>query len=266
VAPGPETRSPGEMPTAWRVKSFAHERGFGVLVHESGEEATFGIDVWDLGSWTPPRKDAALLGAASPVLPREGEPVVVRWKASRRGGNVPALVQPTGRSSEKPRQFKLDDWLRGIHRAGEFRGLTASGLLKALEELEGEPPDEWSGDELHDASDFAHLLMSVAAIRDVDPEWAAAHAGWIYSDDHRWDRERARATVPAMLGLGSAPEPAGPGESLGDYAARCNAEADRSGGERRLHTVALDGDAWVFVALPPAVFASLVADGYLAAD
>lgn len=255
------------MPTAWRVKEFAHEKGFGVLVHESGEEVTFGIETWDLGSWKPSRKDAAALGSASPALPTEGEPVQVRWRRSRTGATIPALVQPTGRVSAERTQYKLGAWLKGIQRAGGFAGLTAAALLRALAKLDEDRAEEWRDGEPREASDFAFLLMDIASLRQIEQGWVAEHAGWIYADDHRWDRERARATLPAMLALDAAPEPvAGGDESLSDYAARCNAEAERSGRELRLHEVALDGDAHVFVALPPAAFASLVKDGYLAVD
>jgi hypothetical protein len=107
-----ETRLPEQMPTGWLIKSFAHEKGFGTLVHGSGEEAIFSIDVWDLGSWKPPRKEAAMTGTASPLLPREGEAVRVRWKRSSRGNNVPALVQPMGRVSSARKEYKLSAWLK----------------------------------------------------------------------------------------------------------------------------------------------------------
>ena len=41
-----ETRLPEQMPTEWKIKAFAHEKGFGTLVHVSGEEVIFNIDVW----------------------------------------------------------------------------------------------------------------------------------------------------------------------------------------------------------------------------
>lgn len=85
------------MPTEWKVSSFAHEKGFGTLVHESGEEVIFNIDVWDLGDSRPSAQQATSIRPGSPALPRAGEPVSVRWKRSRSGKNVPALVQPTGR-------------------------------------------------------------------------------------------------------------------------------------------------------------------------
>ncbi len=255
------------MPTAWRVKEFTHEKGFGVLVHDSGEEVTFGIETWDLGSWKPSRKDAALAGPASPVLPRAGEPVQVRWKRSRTGATIPALVQPTGRTSADRTQYKLGAWLKGIQRTGRFGGLTAAALLRALAKLDEDRAEEWKDGEPREASDFAFLLMDIANLHEVDQRWVDEHAGWVYADDHRWDRERARRTIPAMLALGAAPDPVeGGDESLTGYVARCNAEAERSGGELRLHEVALEGDAHVFVALPPSAFASLVKDGYLAVD
>ena len=260
-----ETRLPEQMPTEWKIKVFAHEKGFGTLVHGSGEEVIFNIDVWDLGSWKPSRKEAAITGPASPALPREGEPVQVRWKRSISGKNVPALVQPTGRKSSARKEYKLNAWLKGIQRAGRFTELTSSALLEALAKVDEDRAEEWRDGEPRDAGDFAFLLMDIASLHDVDPEWAATHAGWVYSDDHRWDRDRALETFPAMLGLESVAAPADAGDqSLSDYAAKCNAEAERSGSDLRLHEAALDGDAHVLVAMAPAVFAALVKDGYLA--
>lgn len=236
-----ETRLPEQMPNDWRIKSFAHEKGFGSLVHGSGEEVIFNIDAWDLGSWKPSRKEAAMTGPASPLLPREGEPVQVRWKRSISGKNVPALVQPTARSSAVRKEYKLNAWLKGIQRIGKFADLTSAALLKALAKLDEDRAEELRDGEPRDASDYAFLLMDIANIHEIDPEWVATHAGWVYSDDHRWDRDRARQTLPGMLGLGSVPEPADSGdESLSEYAAKCNAEAERSGSDLRLHEVALD--------------------------
>lgn len=56
----------------------------------------------------------------------------------------------------------------------------------------------------------------------------------------------------------------GADESLSDYARACNAHAKAAGLELRLHEVDLDGDAHVFVCLPPAAFEFLVERGYLA--
>jgi hypothetical protein len=262
-----ETRLPEQMPTEWEVKAFAHEKGFGTLVHGSGEEVIFNIDAWDLGTWKPSRTEAATRGGGSALLPREGEPVQVRWKRSKSGKNVPALVQPTGRVSSVHKEYRLNAWLKGIQRAGRFAGLSSAVLLEALAKLDEDCAEDWRDGQPRNASDFVFLLMDIANLHAVQPEWVATHAGWIYSDDHRWDRERARKTLPAMLGLASIPEPADGGdESLSDYAAKCNVEAERSGAEVRLHEVALEGDAHVFVAMPPAAFASLVEGGYLAVD
>lgn len=137
-------------------------------------------------------------------------------------------------------------------------------MLKALAKLDEDRADEWHDGEPRDAADFAFLLMDIANIREVDPGWVATHAGWIYSDDHRWDRQRARETLPGILGLFSAPAAADGGdETLSEYAAKCNAEAERSGSELRLHEVALDGDAHVFVAMTREAFDALVKEGFL---
>ena len=263
-----ETRSPEQMPTEWKIKTFAHEKGFGTLVHGSGEEVIFNIDVWHLGSWKPSRKDAARTGPASPALPREGEPVQVRWKRSTISGkNVPALVQPTGRVSSPRKTFELDAWLKGMQGVGKFAGLTSAALLEALAKLDEDRADELRDGERRDASDFAFLLMDIANLHEIDPEWVTAHASWIYSDDHRWDRDRAQKTLPAQLGLESFPEPEDHGDqSLSEYAAQCNAAAAKSGRDLRLHEIALDGDAHVFVAMTQTEFTLLVGDGYLEVD
>lgn len=262
-----ETRLPEQMPTEWKIKTFAHEKGFGTLVNGSGDEVIFNIDVWDLGSWKPSRKEAAMTGPASPLLPRAGEAVQVRWKRSISGKNVPALVQPAGRVSSARKEYKINAWLKGIQRTGRFADLTSTALLKALAKLDEDRAEELRDGEARDASDFSFLLMDIANLHEVDPQWVSTHAGWIYSDDHRWDRDRARKTLPAMIGLKSVPEPADGGdESLSEYAAKCNAEAERSGSDLRLHEVALDGDADVFVAMTPTAFAALVKDGYLEVD
>ncbi len=263
-----EARLPEQMPTHWRIKSFAHEKGFGTLVHESGEEVLFNIDAWNLGSWKPSRNDWATTGSESPLLPREGEPVQVSWKRSFSGKTVPALVQPTGRVSENRKAYTLAAWLKGFQKTGRFAGLKATALRKALAKLDEDLSEEWSDGEPREAGDFAFLLMAIANLRDVDPEWVATHAGWLYSDDHRWDRDEARQRLPGMLGLASAPEPDADdsNESLPEYAAKCNAEAARSRSALRLHEVALDGDAHVLVAMTPAEFASLLEGGYLDVD
>jgi hypothetical protein len=264
-----EARLPEQMPTHWWIKSFAYEKGFGTLVHESGEEALFNIDVWDLGSWKPSRRDAVTTGPTSPLLPKEGEPVQVRWKRSSISGKtVPALVQPSGRVSANRKEYKLASWLKGLQRTGRFAGLTAATLRKAMAKLDEDRAEEWRAGEPREAGDFAFLLMDLANLHDVAPEWVATHASWLYSDDHRWDRTRARKTLPGMLGLKSVPEPADGGdESLSEYAAKCNAEAERSGSALRLHeVVALDGDAHVLVAMTPTEFTSLVEGGDLAVD
>ena len=109
--------------------------------------------------------------------------------------------------------------------------------------------------------------MDLANLHEVDAEWAATHAGWVYSDAHRWDRDRALKTFPAMLGLKSVPATAGGGdEQLSEYVANCNVEAERSGSDLRLHAVALDGDAHLLVAMTHAAFAALVKEGYLAVE
>jgi hypothetical protein len=136
-----------------------------------------------------------------------------------------------------------------------------------LAKLDKERAEDWRDGEPRDASDYAALLKDIANLHEIDPAWVSAHADWIYSDDHRWNRERARRTLPAMVGLESAPEPADSGnESLSNYAARCNARAEDLGSELRLHEIAIDGEARVLVAATPAAFASLVKGGFLAVD
>lgn len=260
-----ETRTPEQMPTeGWRIKSFAHEKGFGALLHESGDEVTFNFDVWNLGTWKPSHKEAAITGPASPLLPREGEPVRVRWKLSLTGRIVPALVEPTGRVSSKRKEYKLNAWLKGMQRAGVLGGLTASELLKALAKLDEGRAEEWRDGEPREAGDYAFLLMDLGNLHEVDPKWAAEHVAWIYADDHRWDGDRAVATLPSLLGLGAAPAPEdSDNQSLSEYVRACNAAAEREGAPMRLHEVAIEADAHVFVRMPAEAFSALVKDGYL---
>ena len=264
-----ETRAPEAMPADWTVVTFAYDKGFGTLRHASGEEVTFDYGAWNLGDWKPSRKDPDT-GASSPLLPQPGEPVRVEWRRSATGKNVPRLVQPTGRVSVARKEYKLSAWLKAFQRHGRFAGLTAATLLKALARLDEDLAEEWKDGEPREASDFAYLLMHVAQLAASDPEWGAAHANWIYSDDHRWDRERASMRLPPMLGLPAASVAtagdgytAGAEESLADYVRACNARAEAAGLELRLHEVDLDGDELVFVCLPPAAFDSLVKDGYV---
>lgn len=263
---GVSDRLPEEMPSDWRVKEFAHERGFGVLVHETGEEANFSIDVWDVGAWKPTRKEAAMLGQSTPALPQPGEPVSVRWKTSRLGRTVPALVQPTSRVSSARKEYKLSAWLKGLQKEGVFVGLEPAKLISALAKLDEDNAEEWRDGEPRDASDFAFLLMDLAAVHEVDPKWAEAHAGCLYSDDWRWDRDAAREKMPVILGLDAAPAPGGDDESLPAYVKRCNESAAEARVELRLHEVALDGDAHVFIAMKPQSFTRLVDQQYLAVD
>jgi hypothetical protein len=260
-----ETRPPEAMPIDWTVASFAHEKGFGALVHPSGEQVIFNIDVWNLGSWKPSRKDAGATGPDSPLLPKQGEVVRVRWKRSVSGKNVPCLVEPAGRLSADRNEYKLSAWLKGVQKhAGKFAGLTPKDLLKALSRLDEDRAEEWKDGEPREASDFAFLLMDFGNLADVDPQWASTHAEWIYSDDHRWDRERAQRTLPAMIGLPpNSVQAASDDESVAEYVAKCNAAAQREGKDLRLHDVALDGDAFVFVAMTPQAFVALAKDGYL---
>jgi len=257
------------MPSDWTVVTFAHDKGFGSLRHASGEEVIFDYAAWNLGDWKPSRKDPDT-GPSSPLLPQPGEPVRVEWRRSATGKNVPRLVQPTGRVSIARQEHKLPLWLKALQKQGRFSGLTPATLLKALARLDEDLAEEWKDGEPREASDFAYLLMAIAHLALEDSEWGAAHADWIYSDDHRWDRERASARLPAMLGLQArSVATAGDGyttgaeESLADYARVCNARAEAAGLELRLHEVDLDGDEHVFVCLPPAAFDSLVEGGYL---
>lgn len=260
-----EDLAPEQMPTEWKVGTFSREKGFGKLVHESGEEVIFNIDVWHLGGWQPSRKEVATKGREALGLPVPGERVRVRWKPSITSGqNVPALVQPIGRVSRKT--YRLGAWMKGIQKhSGNLVGLTPAALLKALAKLDEDRAEEWRGGEPHEAEDFAFLLMDLGNVAAVDPAWAASHAGWIYTDDHRWDRERARRTLTSMLGVGSeAPKPlSGGDESLTEYVARCNAEASHLGNDVLLHEIALDADAHVFVAMKRSSFETLVKGGYV---
>jgi hypothetical protein len=111
--------------------------------------------------------------------------------------------------------------------------------------------------------------MHLAHHADHDAAFRAAHAGWIYADDHRWDRRGAQQRLPAMLGLppGSVLTvgdgiTSGQDESLPDYAERCNTAS--AGRAERLHEVDLDGDEHVFVCLTVEAFEALVSGGYLA--
>ena len=263
-----ETRSPDAMPTEWRIREFAHERGFGVLCHASGEEAIFNIDAWDLGQWKPSRKDVATSGPGSPLLPQPGESVRVQWKRSASGRNVPKVVQPTGRAPSTRKEFTLAQWIKGVQeRSQKLVGVTASALLKVLAGLDEDRAQEWRDGEPRDAQEFAFLLMDLGHLVQTNPAWSRTHAGWIYTDDHRWDRRRAGEHVPAILGLRSPPEPVSDGdESLSEYVARCNTAAASEGTDLRLEELTLDGDAHVFVAMTRPAFAALVAGGYLDAN
>ena len=264
-----EQRPPEAMPTNWMVASFEHDKGIGTLRHEGGEEVVFDAQTWNVGDWKAPR-NIPDQGAASPYLPQPGEPVRVEWRRSRTGKNVPRLVQPTGRVSAPRRGYKLSAWLAAVQRhTGRFANLTAAGLVKALARLDEDLAEEWRGGEPREASDFGNLLMAIAHLAADEPDWRATHADWIHADDHRWDRERACARLPAMLGLPPNSVPtAGDGyttggdQSLSEYADACNAQAAAAGIELRLHGV--DADEHVLVCLPPAAFAALVEAGYLA--
>jgi hypothetical protein len=164
------------------------------------------------------------------------------------------------------KEFKLGAWLKGIQKdTGRFAGLTAKEVVKAIGKLDEDRASEWSDGEPREASDFAFLLMDLANVAEVDAAWAATHAGWIYTDDHRWDRSRAQSTRPAMLGLAptSVAAEAKDDAPLPLYVARCNAAADAQGGDLRLHELDLEGDAHVFVALTPEAFGALTKAGYL---
>lgn len=266
-----ETRAADAMPTTgWTVIDFSAEKGRGTLRHSGGEEVPFDIEVWNLGDWAPAIYDSTL-GASSPLLPRPGEPARVEWKRSLSGKNVPRLVQPVGRESRTAPRYTLKAWLDGIRkRTGRFSKLTPKGLVKALEDRDMDG-DEWADGEERAAPDFAFLLMTIANLASDDAAFRAAHADWIYSDDHRWDRDSAAERLPAMLGLapGSVAtagdgRSAGGDQSLSEYASACNERAAAQGLPLRLHEIALDADAHVLVCLPPQAFDALVEGGYVA--
>ena len=264
-----ESRLPEAMPADWRVVTFAHEKGFGTLRHGTGEEVHFDYSAWNLGDWKPARKDQDT-GPSSPLLPQPGEPVRVEWKRSATGKNVPRLVQPTGRLSIPRLEHKLSAWVKALQKHGRFTGLTAASLLKALARLDRDLAEEWKDGTPREAPDFAFLLLSIAHLASEDSVWGASHADWLYSDDHRWDRERASLHLPVMLGLpGKSVASAGDGrttgatESLPDYVRSCNRHAEAAGLELRLYEVDLEGDAHVFVCLWPAAFEALVVGGYV---
>jgi hypothetical protein len=275
-----ETRPPEAMPTEWRIASFSSEQGFGTLIHESDEQVIFNIDAWDLGDWKPPRNEVyfAIDGSRSvatqpgnALLPTVGERVRVRWKRSRTGKNVPALVQPMERVSVEVKAYKLGAWLKGIQsHAGCLLGLTSRKLVAALATLDNDVAEGWREGEAHEGSDFVFLLKDLAAVVEVDLS-QAKHFGWIYSDDHRWDRERAQRTVATMLGLREPIPTAGDGyttgtdESLPDYVTRCNAIADEQGCTVRLRELNLEGDAHVFIAVTDEAFDALTKGGYVIA-
>ncbi len=265
-----DAHTPEDMPTdGWKVKSFSHEKGLGALLHEStAEEVMFQVDAWNVGDWQPPRKEAALIGAASPILPREGEAVRVTWRRSVLGKIVPRVVEPTGRESTVKKEYKLAAWLKGIQRhAGKLAGLTAGKVVGALRKLDEDNADQWTDGEARDATDYHFLLMDLGNVRDVDEPWARTHCAWIYTDDHRWDRDRARETVCTVLGLVAGEVlPAGDDESLPQYVARCNAAARSKGAKEFLYEVALDGDAHVFIAVTPAAIRVLQEGGYVESD
>lgn len=260
-----ETRGPEDMPSDWRIGSFSHEQGLATLRRDGEADVHFGIEVWDIGDWRPSRKEAALVGASSPVLPRAGEPVRVRWKRSVRGLVVPALVQPVGRVSSTEKAFTLAAWLKRAQRHGLLGAARSKDVLRALSALDEHRAEEWSDGEPHAASEYAFLLLDLATAGETDPAWASGVTR-IYADDHRWDRERARRTLAAVLGVAPGPEPANASESLPEYAARCSAEAEHAGLALRWHEIALEGDAHVLVAMEPASFESLVASGHLLRD
>lgn len=264
-----DERRPEEMPGDWRVRSFAAEKGFGTLAHASGEEVVFQIEAWNLGGWEPPQEEAAVLGAASPLLPKEGEPVRVAWRRSASGNNVPSLVQPTGRVSVKRERYTLKAWLKAVqNHTGRFAGVTAAEILRVLATIDQGLAERWT-DGTHDASEFAYLLMHLGHLRE-DPAWASAHTTWIYCDDHRWDRKGAAGTLPVMLGLPpDSVATAGDGtttgrdESISQYVQKVNAAAASQGATVLLHEVDLDGDEHVFVCMKQDAFEALVAGGYV---
>lgn len=258
-----------DMPGDWSVRSFAAEKGFGTLVHASGEEVVFQIEAWNLGGWEPPKREAAVLGAASPLLPKEGEPVRVTWRRSATGKNVPSLVQPTARVSVKRKEYTLKAWLKGVQKhTGRFTGVTAAEILRVLAKIDEGLVEHWT-DGSYDASEFAYLLMYLGHLRE-DPAWAGAHTTWIYCDDHRWDRKGAGRALPAMIGLPpDSVATAGDGittgrdESLSEYVQKVNTVAASQGKVMLLHEVDLDGDERVFVCLKQDAFEALVAGGYV---
>ena len=240
----PETRPPDAMPTEWTVVIFARDKGFGTLRHASGEEVVFDFGSWDLGDWKPPP------GASA--LPQPGEPVRVEWRQSASGKNVPRIVRPIGRVSA-PRHT-LSAWLSAVkEHTGHFSSLTPARLIEALARLDEDLAEDWGDGAPRHADDFGWLLMSIAHLAIADD--------WIYADDHRWDRERARARFHAMLGL--PPNSVATGtdeESISEYAKACNAAA---ASKLRLHEIALDGDEHVFVCLPTSAFEALETGGYV---
>lgn len=263
-----ETRSPEAMPTAWTVESFAPEQGFGTLCHASGEQVTFTLEAWNLGDWKPTLKELAITGAASPLLPRPGEPVRVQWRRAATGKNVPRLVQPTARVSPERKAHDLGAWLAAVQKhTGHLPGLTAAELLEVLARIDEDACEKWEAP--RETWEYAFLLMDLAFHADDDAAWRP-FAAWIYADDHRWDRTRAHQRLPAMLGLAAGAVPTagdgyrtGPEESLSEYAAKCNAAAASAGVALRLHELDLHGDSHVFVCLPPAAFDALTKGGYL---
>jgi hypothetical protein len=254
------------MPTDWQIRSFSYEKGFGTLSHASGDEVLFNIDVWNLGSWKPSRKEARSDGPGSALLPRVGEPVAVTWKRSINGKTVPSSVQPTSRVSIG-KEHGLAAWLKAIQRhTGHFRDLKPASLLKVLAKVDEDLPDAWGDGEPRAGAEYGSLLQSIALLREHAPGWFAEHASWVYEDDWRWNREQAVAVLPAMLGLSSAPAVASESESLDEYAARCNVQAEMEGRALRLCNVETDSDFYVLLALEPGAFAALIKDEFLVAS
>jgi hypothetical protein len=263
-------RPPESMPTDWTIASFSHERGFGTLRHAAGDEVPFSVEAWTLGDWKPTRQEAQMTGPDSPLYPRPGEPVRVTWRRTAAGKTVPRAVEPTGRVSVPTQRYTLRAWLDAVRGHGErFTDLTEAGLLAVLAEIDEDLAEEWGDGEPREASDYAYLLMHLAHHADQDQAFRGAHAGWIYADDHRWDRNGAQQRLPTLLGLppGSVPTAgdgitSGQDESLGEYAEKCNtAAASRA---LLLHEVDLDGDELVFVCMTREAFDALVTGGYLA--
>lgn len=263
-------RPPESMPTDWTIASFSHEKGFGTLRHAAGDEAPFSVEAWTLGQWKPTRQEAQKTGPDSPLYPRPGEPVRVTWRRTAAGKTVPRVVEPTGRVSVPMERHRLRGWLDAIRElGGRFTKLTEAALLAVLAEIDEDLAEEWGDGEPREASDYAYLLMHLAHHADRDEGFRAAHAGWIYADDHRWDRNGAQQRLPILLGLPPGSVPAagdgitsGQDESLPEYAERCNTAA--AGGPERLHEVNLDGDEHVLVCLTREAFDALVSGGYLA--